>query len=120
MSPIPCSGSRKLRLFGMTRIQELQRAHANISLASFLYSIIGCVGTFLVAVVLASATSWPVFHKYVRMGLSEYAAAISIILFIGIPHIGELNTLDQQRLPISSMFPPFSGLQASRPASQMS
>ncbi|KAF8425331.1 HCO3 transporter family-domain-containing protein [Tirmania nivea] len=87
-------------------IQELQRAHADISLASFLYSIIGCVGTFLVAVVLASATSWPVFHKFVRMGLSEYAAAISIILFIGIPHIGELKTLDQHRLPISTNFQP--------------
>ncbi|RPB20202.1 hypothetical protein L211DRAFT_792526 [Terfezia boudieri ATCC MYA-4762] len=87
-------------------IQELQRAHANNSLASFLYSIIGCVGTFLVAVVLASANSWPVFHRYVRMGLTEYAAAISIILFIGIPHIGELNSLDQQRLPISTDFQP--------------
>lgn len=59
----------------------------------------------MVAVVLASANSWPVFHRYVRMGLSEYAAAISIILFIGMPHIGELDTLDQQRLPISCMFP---------------
>lgn len=101
----PGNGSQRLRFLGMVRIQELERARANTSLASFLYSIIGCVGTFLVAVVLASANSWPVFHKYVRMGLSEYAAAISIILFIGMPHIGELNTLDQQRLPITSMSP---------------
>lgn len=84
-------------------IQELQRAHANTSLASFLYSVLGCIGTFLVAVTLSTANSWaPVFHRYVRMGLAEYAAAISIIIFIGIPQIGELSTLDQQRLPVSS------------------
>ncbi|KAI5803623.1 HCO3 transporter family-domain-containing protein [Peziza echinospora] len=87
-------------------IQELERAHKNTSLASFLYSVIGCVGTFLVAVTLSSANSWSVFHKYVRMGLAEYAAAISIIIFIGMPQIGELRDLDQTRLPISTSFTP--------------
>ncbi|KAF8462039.1 HCO3 transporter family-domain-containing protein [Kalaharituber pfeilii] len=87
-------------------IQELERAHKNTSLASFLYSVIGCVGTFLVAVTLASATKWPVFHKYVRMGLSEYAAAISIIIFIAMPQIGELRELDQSKLPVSTSFRP--------------
>ncbi|CCX32448.1 Similar to Putative transporter C543.05c; acc. no. Q9HGM6 [Pyronema omphalodes CBS 100304] len=88
-------------------LQELQRAHANTSLASFLYSVIGCIGTFLLAVFLSTANSWrPLFSKYLRMGLTEYAAAISIIFFIGIPHIGELKTLDQQRLPVSVDFRP--------------
>lgn len=90
-------------------IQELERSHANTSLASFLYSIIGCIGTFLVAVTLSTANSWaPLFHRYVRMGLSEYAAAISIIFFIGMPQIGELDSLDQQRLPVSTSFRPTS------------
>jgi hypothetical protein len=88
-------------------VQELERAHASTSLASFLYSVIGCVGTFLVAVFLSTANSWkPLFHKYVRMGLTEYAAAISIIIFIAMPQIGELNALDQQRLPVSKTFRP--------------
>lgn len=88
-------------------VQELERAHANTSLASFLYSVIGCIGTFLVAVFLSTANSWkPLFHKYVRMGLTEYAAAISIILFIGMPQTGDLNELDQQRLPVSKTFKP--------------
>ncbi|KAI9804477.1 MAG: hypothetical protein M1825_001376 [Sarcosagium campestre] len=86
-------------------IQELERAHAKTSFASFLYAIIGAIGTFLVAVFLSTADPhWrPLFHRWVRMGLTEYAAAISIILFIGMPHVGELATLDQQRLQVSDV-----------------
>jgi len=42
------------------------------------------------------------------MGLSEYAAAISIILFIGMPNIGELATLDKQTLVVQTSFRPSS------------
>jgi hypothetical protein len=90
-------------------VQELQRNHDAVSFASFLYSVIGAVGTFLLAVFLSSANSWkPLFHRYVRMGLSEYAAAISIILFIGLPNIGELADLDKQTLHVSTSFTPTS------------
>ena len=90
-------------------VQELQRNHAAVSLASFLYSVIGAIGTFLVAVGLSTANSWkPLFHRYIRLGLQEYAAAISIILFIGIPHIGELADLDKQTLAVQSAFRPSS------------
>ena len=83
-------------------IQELQRAHAALSFAAFLYAIIGAIGTMLVAIFLSTANSWkPLFHRYVRMGLKEYAAAISIVIFIGMPHIGELATLDKQTLQVS-------------------
>ncbi|KAL9050593.1 MAG: hypothetical protein Q9162_006551 [Coniocarpon cinnabarinum] len=88
-------------------VQELQRAHANLSFAGFLYSIIGAIGTLLVAVFLSSAVTWtPLFHRYVRLGLSEYAAAISIVIFIGIPYAGELASLDKDRLPVSTNFSP--------------
>ena len=90
-------------------VQELQRAHDAGSLASFLYSIIGAVGTFLLAVALSTAESWrPMFHRYMRMGLAEYAAAISIVVFIGMPHVGELATLDMQKLQVSTSFRPTS------------
>lgn len=90
-------------------IQELKRAHNNLSFAAFLYSIIGAIGTCLVAVFLSTAEKWkPLFHRYIRMGLSEYAAAISIILFIGMPRIGELATLDKQTLQVSKSFRPSS------------
>ncbi|KAI9845740.1 MAG: hypothetical protein M1837_004573 [Sclerophora amabilis] len=90
-------------------IQELQRAHENSSFASFLYSIIGAAGTFVVAVVLSTAESWrPFLHRYIRIGLAEYAAAISIIIFIGMPHVGELATLDRQTLQVSKSFEPTS------------
>jgi hypothetical protein len=90
-------------------VQELQRNYASVSYASFLYSVIGATGTFLLAVTLSTANSWkPIFHRYVRMGLAEYAAAISIILFIGIPHIGELATLDKQTLVVQTTFRPSS------------
>jgi hypothetical protein len=66
-----------------------------------LYSVIGAVGTFLVAVVLSTANHWkPLFHRYVCIGLSEYAAAIAIVLFIGMPHIGELASLDRETLAV--------------------
>jgi hypothetical protein len=42
------------------------------------------------------------------MGLTEYAAAISIIFFIGIPNIGELATLDRQTLRVQTSFRPTS------------
>lgn len=90
-------------------IQELERAHTNLSFAAFLYSIIGAAGTCLVAVFLSSAERWkPYFHRYIRMGLSEYAAAISIIIFIAIPQSGELAKLDKQTLHVSKSFRPTS------------
>jgi hypothetical protein len=90
-------------------IQELERAHSRHSLAAFLYAVIGAVGTCIFAVFLSSAERWkPYFHKHLRMLLSEYAAAISIVLFIGIPRIGELASLDKDTLPVSTSFRPTS------------
>ncbi|KAJ4298299.1 hypothetical protein N0V90_006199 [Kalmusia sp. IMI 367209] len=88
-------------------VQELERAHANLSFAAFLYSVIGAVGTCSVAIFLSTAEKWkPLFHRYLRMGLSEYAAAISIIIFIGLPHTGELAHLDKETLHVSKSFRP--------------
>lgn len=88
-------------------VQELQRTHDELSFASFLYSIIGAIGTLLLAIFLSSAERWaPLFHRYVRLGLAEYAAAISIIIFIGMPHAGELAMLDKSTLPVSTSFHP--------------
>jgi hypothetical protein len=85
----------------------LQRAHDSLSFAAFLYAVIGAVGTMLLAIFLSTAESWkPLFHRYVRWGLTEYAAAISIIHFIGLPHVGELAALDKSTLPISTSFRP--------------
>jgi len=90
-------------------IQELQRAHKGLSFAAFLYAIIGAIGTMLLAIFLSTAESWkPLFHRYIRMGLTEYAAAISIIMFIGMPHIGDLASLDKQTLQVSTSFKPTS------------
>lgn len=90
-------------------IQELQRAHDGLSFAAFLYSIIGAIGTMLVAIFLSTAENWkPLFHRYVRMGLAEYAAAISIVIFIGLPHVGELAALDRETLQVSATFRPTS------------
>ena len=84
-------------------VQELQRAHDDLSFAAFLYAIIGAIGTMLVAIFFSTAENWrPLFHRYIRMGLAEYAAAISIIIFIGMPHVGELASLDRQTLQVSS------------------
>ena len=83
-------------------VQELRRVHDRLSFAAFLYAVIGAAGTMLVAIFLSTAERWkPLFHRYVRLGLAEYAAAISIVLFIGIPHIGELASLDKQTLQVS-------------------
>lgn len=90
-------------------IQELRRIHESNSFASFLYAILGAVGTCLVAMFLSTAPSWkPLFHRHVRMLLSEYAAAISIVIFIGVPYIGELADLDKRRLQVSRTFRPTS------------
>ena len=90
-------------------IQELQRTHAAVSFAAFLYAIIGSIGTFLVAVALSTARGWkPLLHRYIRMGLAEYAAAISIIIFIGMPHVGELANLDRPTLQVGRSFRPSS------------
>jgi hypothetical protein len=42
------------------------------------------------------------------MALSEYAAAIAIVLFIGMPHIGELANLDKETLAVQVFFRPTS------------
>ena len=62
----------------------------------------------LVAIFLSTADKWTLFHQYVRLGLKEYAAAISIVLFIAIPHIGELASLDTVTLHVSTSFKPTS------------
>ncbi|QPC69759.1 hypothetical protein HYE68_000511 [Fusarium pseudograminearum] len=86
---------------------ELKRTHARVSLAAFLYAILGAIGTCLLAILLSTANSWkPMFHRYVRLGLTEYAAAISIIFWIGIPYIGELASLDHIRLEVQTSFRP--------------
>jgi hypothetical protein len=88
---------------------ELQRTHARTDFAAFLYAIIGSVGTCLVAIFLSTAHRWePLLHRYVRLGLTEYAAAISIILWIGIPYIGELKHLQHVKLDIQTSFRPTS------------
>ncbi|KAL8964875.1 MAG: hypothetical protein Q9183_004164 [Haloplaca sp. 2 TL-2023] len=88
-------------------VQELQRAHDNLSVAAFLYAVIGAIGTMLLAIALSTAEKWkPLFHRYIRMGLAEYAAAISIIIFIGMPHVGELASLDRSTLHVSTSFRP--------------
>ncbi|GAM36496.1 hypothetical protein TCE0_018f05638 [Talaromyces pinophilus] len=90
-------------------IQELQRAHDSLSFAAFLYAVIGAVGTMLLAIFLSTAESWrPLFHRYIRLGLAEYAAAISIIIFIAMPHVGELANLDKMTLNVSHSFRPTS------------
>ena len=90
-------------------ILELKRNHDAVSFAAFLYSVIGAIGTCILAIFLSTATSWtPLFHRYVRLGLSEYAAAISIILFIAIPQIGELRSLDHDRLMVQPTLQPSS------------
>ncbi|CAK7226753.1 hypothetical protein SBRCBS47491_006336 [Sporothrix bragantina] len=91
-------------------VLELQRNKTAVSMASFLYSIIGAIGTCLFAVFLSTADKhWaPLFGRIPRMLLSEYAAAISIIFFIGVPHIGDLATLDQQRLSVQTELRPTS------------
>ncbi|KAM6523679.1 hypothetical protein FSOLCH5_004296 [Fusarium solani] len=86
---------------------ELKRTHARVSLAAFLYAIIGAFGTCLLAILLSTANSWkPMLHRYVRLGLTEYAAAISIVFWIGIPYIGELADLDHVRLEVQTKFRP--------------
>ncbi|EGX95093.1 anion exchange protein, putative [Cordyceps militaris CM01] len=86
---------------------ELKRTHSQVSLAAFLYAVIGAFGTCLLAIVLSTANSWqPLLHRYVRLGLTEYAAAISIIIWIGIPRIGELASLDHERLETQTSFRP--------------
>ncbi|TDZ60663.1 putative transporter [Colletotrichum trifolii] len=90
-------------------VRELQRTKTVVSLAAFLYSIIGAIGTCLLAIFLSTALSWkPLFHRYVRMGLAEYAAAISIIFFIGMPYVGDLAHLDHNRLMVQKTFKPSS------------
>jgi hypothetical protein len=88
---------------------ELSRTHGRTSIAAFLYAIIGAFGTCILAIILSTANSWtPLFHRYIRLGLTEYAAAISIILWIGIPYIGELRDLDHVRLDVQTTFRPTS------------
>ncbi|EFQ26623.1 uncharacterized protein GLRG_02443 [Colletotrichum graminicola M1.001] len=88
-------------------VLEIQRTKAVVSMAAFLYSIIGAVGTCLLAIFLSTAVSWkPLFHRYVRMALTEYAAAISIVFFIGMPYVGDLAELSHYRLEVSKTFRP--------------
>ncbi|KAL9945004.1 hypothetical protein D7B24_000365 [Verticillium nonalfalfae] len=90
-------------------VRELQRTKKIVSIAAFLYAIIGCAGTCLLAILLSTANSWqPLFHRYIRMGLAEYAAAISIIFFIGMPYVGDLATLDHNRLMVQKNLRPSS------------
>jgi hypothetical protein len=83
-------------------VQELERAHADLPFEGFLYAIIGAIGTFILALFLSYAESWePLFHRYIRIGLREYAAAISIIFFVGMHDVpkGRLHTSSNALVP---------------------
>ncbi|KAL8387479.1 hypothetical protein RB595_009876 [Gaeumannomyces hyphopodioides] len=83
--------------------KQLSRIHAAVPFASFLYSVLGAFGTCFTAVFLATAHGWaPLFGRFVRAGLAEYAAALSIMLWIAVPYLGELGTLEHHRLPVQS------------------
>lgn len=88
-------------------VQEIERVKAAVDYASFLMAIIVACGTFLLALFLSTADSWkPLFHRYIRLGLREYAAALSLIFFIGIPYAGEFAMLDKDTLQVSTTFRP--------------
>ncbi|EJT70376.1 hypothetical protein GGTG_11402 [Gaeumannomyces tritici R3-111a-1] len=83
--------------------KQLSRIHAAVPFASFLYSVLGAFGTCFTAVFLATAHGWaPPFGRFVRTGLTEYAAALSIMLWIAVPYLGELGSLEHHRLPVQS------------------
>ncbi|KLU83399.1 hypothetical protein MAPG_02460 [Magnaporthiopsis poae ATCC 64411] len=81
--------------------KQLSRIHAAVPFTGFLYSVLGALGTCLTAVFLATANSWaPLFGRAGRVGLAEYAAALSIMLWIAVPYMGgELGSLEHHRLP---------------------
>ncbi|KAI9727749.1 MAG: hypothetical protein M1834_007988 [Cirrosporium novae-zelandiae] len=91
-------------------IQELQRVKEGLSFAAFLYAVLGASFTTLVAIFLSTAESWrPLFPRVVRTALAEYAAAISIVVFILVPHTNpDLKALDTLSLPVSTSFTPTS------------
>jgi len=89
-------------------VLELSRTRSAVSYAAFLYAVIGAAGTCLLAIVLSTATNWkPLLHRYMRLGLAEYAAAISIIIFVAIPHANpDLRALDHEQLAVQTSFRP--------------
>ncbi|KAL8416853.1 hypothetical protein RB596_007119 [Gaeumannomyces avenae] len=77
--------------------KQLSRIHAAVPFASFLYSVLGAFGTCFTAVFLATAHGWaPLFGRFVRTGLTEYAPALSFMLWIAVPYLGELGSLEHQ------------------------
>ncbi|UNI24124.1 hypothetical protein JDV02_009899 [Purpureocillium takamizusanense] len=72
------------------------------ALAPFLYAVLGAAGTCLLAVLLSTApSSWaPLLPRWLRVGLGEYAAALSVLLWVGVPHVGDLVALDHARLEV--------------------
>lgn len=87
--------------------QKLQCAHNTLSFAALLYAVIGATGTMLVATFLLHQKIENHFSiATFRIGLKEYAAAISTVLFICLPHIGELSRLDRSTLPVSASLRP--------------
>lgn len=80
-------------------VQELQGAHDNLDFQSFLYAVISCCGTFLMALLLDSAEKWPpIVGSWFRTGLRRYAVAISFAFFAGISYSPELRQLEEEPL----------------------
>lgn len=85
-------------------VSELQGAHKNLDFASFLYGVIACMGTLVLALVLNYAEKWtPIFGRRFRKALKQYAAAISIGVFVAISKAApELRQLEEEPVRTSS------------------
>jgi hypothetical protein len=77
-------------------VQELQLNHYSISFASILYLHWCYVDVPTRCCIFHCYLLEPLFHRHIRMFLSGYVAAKSIIPFIGISHIGEGASLDHK------------------------
>ncbi|KAF2993246.1 hypothetical protein E8E13_000432 [Curvularia kusanoi] len=84
-------------------IQELMRSQQNVSFAAFLWALVSCVGTFLLALLLNSAPNWPpILGCSVRTNMQRYAVPISFFTFTALGFLPGITDLDEAPLNTSS------------------
>ncbi|SMQ48587.1 unnamed protein product [Zymoseptoria tritici ST99CH_3D7] len=83
-------------------LQELRRGHQEMAFDAFLYSVVDCVGTFALAVLLSTAEKWKFFPNHLKLWLRQYATIIAVVTFVGIGYVGDAAGLEKNRLQTSS------------------
>jgi hypothetical protein len=94
---------------GIVQILDTFGENDNPTLDSPLLQLAITAGTVWFSMQLAAARSWTVMNEFWRNQVADFGPALILIVFSGVPYLGENHEVDIERLPVPESFSTTSG-----------